>query len=301
MNVSFIYPKFLYLLLLIPIMIFIYFFSIYYSKKKPILFSNFQALERVFGVEFFSKSFFNFFIEILIVFLIVLALAQPVVSYKTKASDFSYVILIDVSRSMEVQDVGSSRLELAKKVAKNFVDFMPEGSEFAVVSFAGDVKIIKKFDSSSFKTKMAIDSCEISFVEGTNVLNAIVSANSLFGNRDKKGIFLISDGEFGLENMSSVLGFVEVNQLVINSVVVGGRGGKDSLERFHGKNEETLKALSFVSGGKFFSDLNDLSGFKENFVESEREIKLIADFYLLILALVLFFILWIFRNFGVSF
>lgn len=301
MNISFLYPKFLYLLLIIPLMIVIYFFSFYYSRKKPILFSNFKALERVFGVEYFSKSFFNFFIEILIVFILVLALAQPVVSYKGRASEFSYVILVDVSRSMEVQDVGGTRLEMAKKIAKNFVDSMPEGSEFGVVAFAGDVKVVKRIDSSSLKTKMAIDSLEISNVEGSNIVNAIVSSDSLFGNRGKKGVFILSDGEFGLENSSVVLGYVEANNIVVNSVLIGKDGGKDSLGRFHGKNEEVLKALSTTSGGNFFDLSKDIRSIKEVFVESEREINLFVDYYLILLALALFFVLWVFRNFGISF
>ncbi|MEM4181936.1 MAG: VWA domain-containing protein [Candidatus Pacearchaeota archaeon] len=282
-------------------MFLIYFFSFYYSKKKPILFSNFKALERVFGVEYFSKSFINFFMEILIVFLLISSLAQPVISYKGKASEFSYVILVDVSRSMEVEDVGMSRLEMAKKIAKNFVDSMPPGSEFGVVAFAGDVRVIKRVDSSSLKTKMAIDSLEISNVEGSNVVNAIVSSVSLFGNRGKKGIFLLSDGEFGLENSSIVLGYVEANNVAVNSVIIGKDGGKDSFGRTHGKNEEVLKALSFTSGGNFFDSSKDLRSIKEVFVESEREINLFIDYYLILLALVLFFVLWIFRNFGISF
>jgi len=298
MNIAFIYPKFLYFLLVIPLMIFFYFFSFYHSKKKPILFSNFRALERVFGIEFFSKSISHFFMEILIVFCLILALSQPVVSYRTKASDFSYVILIDVSRSMEVEDVDMSRLDLAKKISKNFVDLMPFGSEIGVVAFAGDVKVIKKIDSSSMKTKMAIDSLEISFVDGSNILNAIVSADSLFGNR-KKAILLLSDGGFGLENISSVLGFVEANGIIVNSILIGRGEGKDSFGRVHGKNEENLKALSFTSGGRFFDASSDLTNFNNVIIESERDINLNVDFYLIILSLILFLVLWFFRNFGI--
>ena len=46
MGLSFLYPKFLALLLLVPFFVFVYFFSIVYNKKKASVFANFEALER---------------------------------------------------------------------------------------------------------------------------------------------------------------------------------------------------------------------------------------------------------------
>ena len=57
MELLFLYPKFLMLLLLVPFFIFVYFFSIAYNKKKAVLFANFEAMERFYDVEFFSKNF----------------------------------------------------------------------------------------------------------------------------------------------------------------------------------------------------------------------------------------------------
>ena len=57
MGLAFVYPGFLFLLLLIPLFIGIYFLSFYYNKKKALVFPNFEAVERVFGVEiFFTKK-----------------------------------------------------------------------------------------------------------------------------------------------------------------------------------------------------------------------------------------------------
>lgn len=297
MKVYFLYPKFLYLLLLIPLFFLLHFLSIYFYQKKSIVFSNFEAIKRVFGIEIFSKSLLVLILDVLVVFLLVFSLAGINVSYVAKTEEFSHVILIDNSRSMEVVENGISRLELAKKIAKNFVDSLPRGSEIAVVSFAGDVKIIKSLDSSNLKTRAGIDSVEISFVEGSNILNAVISTNSLLAGK-KKAIFLISDGEFGLENLSSVLSFIELNSIVVNSVLVG-KEGRDSLGVVHKSNEENLKAIALNSGGKFFD--SNVKDFKEIVVEIEREVDLDLSVYCILLAILVFFICWIVRNFGLDF
>ena len=53
----FLYPKFLFLLLIVPLFVVIYFFGILYNKKRAIVFANFQAMERIYDIEIFSKNF----------------------------------------------------------------------------------------------------------------------------------------------------------------------------------------------------------------------------------------------------
>lgn len=302
MNFYFIYPRFLYFLLVIPVLIALYFLSVAYGKKKAIVFSNFEALERISGIEFFSKSFLVLFLDIFLIILLILSMAQLQVSYNARTDSFSHVILLDSSRSMGVEDVGDSRINVAKLAAISFVDSLPFNVEFGVISFAGESRIIKDLDRSSVRTKSAIDSVNKLTVEGTNIFNAIILADSLFSIGQHKALLLISDGEFSVSNLSEILKYVRENEITTNTILVGtSEGARDEFGALHRVNSEFMKALSFNSGGKYF-EINSStipSNFKEVFVESQREIVLDTTFYLILLAMFVFFLEWFLNNFRI--
>jgi Ca-activated chloride channel family protein len=141
-NFSFQYPQILLLLLLVPIFILIYFLGITYTKKKAIMFGNFEALQRFSGVEFFSRNFLSLYLNIIILCLFVFAAAGTFVFYDTQTSSFSFVIAVDNSDSMNADDISPNRLSAAKSAAKKFVDLLPMGVEVAVLEFSGDEKIM---------------------------------------------------------------------------------------------------------------------------------------------------------------
>ena len=157
MGLLFLYPNFLLLLLLVPFFVFVYFFSIAYNKKKAVLFANFEAMERFYDVEFFSKNFLALYVNLAILVLLVFSLAGTSVALNIDTSAFSYVIAVDTSDSMATTDVFPDRLNAAKIAAKDFVDLLPLGVEVGVVAFSGDSLVIQELDTSKLKTKMAID------------------------------------------------------------------------------------------------------------------------------------------------
>jgi Ca-activated chloride channel family protein len=301
MNFFFNYPIFLYFLLIIPLIIVIHFLGEVRYRKRAILFSNFEALERVSGIEFFSKSFFVLFLDVVLIILIVFSMAQLNVQYSSRTDSFNHVILIDSSRSMGVDDVGMIRLDLAKDVAISFVEMMPKGVEFGVISFAGEPKIIKKLDSSKLLTLGAIKGISFIQVDGSNLINPILLADSLFSD-ERKSLLIVSDGEFYSEDFLESLEYLAESNIVVNTILIGSEfGGRDDLGALHKTNSEFMKSLAFNSGGKYF-ELRK-SGvpldFKEVFVESDREINLNLTIYLLITTLVIFVLLWFVNNFRI--
>jgi Ca-activated chloride channel homolog len=303
MNFYFIYPKFLYLLLLIPVIIVLYFLSSFYGKKKAMLFSNFEALERISGIEFFSKSFVVLFLDIVLVILLVFSLAQLHINYTAPTDSFSHVILLDSSRSMSVNDLGDTRMNIAKKAAKAFLDALPSNVEFGVVSFAGESKIIKGIDRSNMLTKSAIDSIDYLNIEGTNIINSILIADSLYFRGQRKSILLISDGEFSVGDLKDILKYSKDNEITINTILIGTvDGARDNVGALHKINSDFMMGLSFNTGGKYFeiSSSSIPSNFSEVFIESQRNIDLDTTFYLILSTLLIFFISWFINNFRIK-
>jgi len=297
MELLFLYPRFLILLLLVPFFIFVYFFSLAYNKKKAMLFANFGAIKRFYGLEFFSKNFLALYINIGILILIVFALAGTTISFNADTSAFSYVIAIDTSGSMAATDVAPNRLATAKTEAKNFVDSLPLGVEVGVIGFSGDALVYQTLSTSKIKLKMAIDELTFGRIRGTNIYNALISANQLFKGRQLKSVVLLSDGQLNIGNAPQVIKYANQNNLLVNTIAVGTQaGGNMGFGTVSKVDEDFLKSLALNSGGKFFRVKNagDMKNSFNSLVrETYKKVKIDMTFYLLITAIALFTILWI--------
>jgi len=301
MEFSFLYPQFLILLFLVPFFIFIYFYSMIYSKKKSLLFANFKAMQRFYGIEFFSKNLLALYLNLAILILIVFALAGVGVSIDATTSSFSYVIAIDNSQSMSATDMSPNRLSVAKEEAKRFVDVLPIGVEIGVIGFSGDAKVYKELDNSKLKTKMAIDAIDFGKVSGTNIYNVLLTANKIFYAKQMKGIILISDGQFNIGEAPEVIRYINRNNLVIHTIAVGtSEGGLvEELNIISKVDEDFLKSISFNSGGIFFraKNMDELKNSLESIVlQTNKEVTIDLSYYFLIVAIILFTILWILNN-----
>jgi|SRR3989344_1104927 len=300
MEVSFLYPRFLILLLLVPFFVFVYFFSIIYNKKKATVFGNFEAMERFYDLEFFSKNFLALYFNLIIIVLLVLSLSGMAVTFNANTSAFSFVVAIDSSGSMSTTDVSPNRLSVAKNEAKKFVDLLPIGVEVGVISFSGDALVLQELDNSRIRVKSAIDLVSFGEVSGTNIYNAVVSANKIFGARELKSVILISDGQLNVGETTQVISFLERNNLVVNTIAIGTlEGGTGDLNTISKVDEDFLKAIAFNSGGRFFrigSDGELSDSLNILIEETSKDVKIELDFYFLIVVIALFSIMWILYN-----
>ena len=300
MELSFLYPKFLALLLLVPFFVFVYFFSIIYNKKKAVLFANFEAMERFHDIEFFSKNFAALYVNIIVLVLLVLALAGTAVVFNVDTSAFSYVIAIDTSSSMATEDVFPNRLGAAVQEAKDFIDLLPIGVEVGIVAFSGDAEVMQIMDTSKLKLRMALDSIDYGRIQGTNIYNALITANKIFDLRQMKSVILISDGQLNVGDAPQIIRYINRNNLIVNTVGIGTEeGGVTEFDTISKVDEDFLKSLSFNSGGKFFrvKDIGDLDEtFNSLIRETNKEVTIDLSFYLLLAAISMFTILWILYN-----
>ena len=294
------YPKFLLLLLLVPFFVVIYFFGIAYNKKKALLFANFEAMERFYNIEFFSKNFLALYINLVILIMFILAVSGTSVSFNVDTSAFSYVVAIDNSDSMATVDVLPNRLGAAKNAAKNFVELLPVGVEVGVIGFSGDSMVLQTMDSSKIKTKIAIDNLDYGPIQGTNIYNALITSNKLFEEKQIKAIILISDGQLNVGDAPQINNYIERNNLIVNTIAVGTpEGGLTEFNTISKTDEDFLKALAFNSGGQFFmaEDFEDIGdSFNTLILETNRDVTIDLSFYFLLIGLALFTILWILYN-----
>lgn len=298
MEFYFIYPQLLIFLFLVPLFIFIHFYGMIYTKKKALLFANFKAMQRFYGIEFFSKNLVLLYTHLIILILIVFALAGIGVSVETDTSSFSYVLLIDNSQSMSAHDLLPNRLSVAKEEANRFVDMLPVGVDIGVVSFSGESRVHQTLDTSKLKTKLAIDSITFGEVAGTNIHNALITSNNLFQSRQMKAVILISDGQLNVVEAPEVIRYVNRNNIMVHAIGIGtAEGGQvEGLNMISKVDEEFLKAISFNSNGQFFMAENPeelRNSLEEIILRTNREVSIDLSTHFLIGAIALLSISWI--------
>lgn len=300
-GISFTYPYFLLLLFLVPLFILIYFSSIFYNKKKAILFSNFEALERISDVEIFSKGISTLYINLAVVIFLAFAIAGTSISFDATSSVSSYVIMIDNSVSMKTLDVGDTRLEIAKSLAREFVDTLPVGTEIGILQFSGDVNTIQRLDTSKIKTKLAIDSVDFGEMQGTNLYSAIITADGILGSRKSKSLLIIGDGQFNLGDNAKAEEYIVKNGILVNAILVGTEeGGVTELGAISSADDSFFKILTFDTEGTLFrtNSKGELDKDLESIMTNKmKTVYMDLSLYLLGISLALILMNWILYNF----
>ncbi len=148
------------------------------------------------------------FLQVIVVFLFVIALARPQLGQsmqEVKSEGVEIIFAIDVSESMMAEDVKPSRLDQAKTELARLVDLMP-GNKVGVVAFAGSAALISPLTNDPASVKMFLESLAPNSVssQGTNFQEALRISKDAFERggvstddqvKVTRVILIASDGE----------------------------------------------------------------------------------------------------------
>ena len=124
-SISFTDPVYLWFLFSLLILILSHSVTFKNTRKKALRFANFEAISRVTGEEFIKKNVYLLVIRLIILALIVLAVSGTAITYTGISTSSNYVIALDTSASMLVQDINQNRLAAAQDMSISFLDFLP--------------------------------------------------------------------------------------------------------------------------------------------------------------------------------
>lgn len=299
MNFSFTHPTYLFLLFVIPIMIFLHFFSLKSRKRKALKFANFEAIARIRNIDLYSKNLLILIVSCIIVFSMVMSLSGLVFHINTNSSRFAFVIAIDSSRSMEATDINPSRFEAAKNLAIEFVKATKAGTKMSVVSFSGVSRIEQKLTDDRSIVIPAIENMQLGEIGGTDLPEVIVISTKMLKNETGKAILLFSDGQLNIGNLDDAIEDARENEIVINTIGVGTKEGGATSYGISKLDEDSLKATAYNTEGKFFileSSTDIETYFEEIMGLTVRDVSINLSNYLLILSVILFLIDFILIN-----
>ncbi len=154
------------------------------------------------------------------------------------------LVLLDLSRSMSVTDAGGSRLEAAKRVAWETVSRLP-GDRVGLVVFGGSAFLQLPLTTDQAALRLFLDAASSDDLgdPATDVSAALFAAARVFeheGERGRRAILLLSDGESGEGDLDGALGELRQAEVPVFAVGVGTAAGgpvpadsSEAPERFH--------------------------------------------------------------------
>jgi len=295
---SFSHPEYLFLLLIIPFFFLIHFFSLENRKKFALKFANFNAISRIEGVEFFSKSITPLLLNLFIFLLIVLAVSGLTLHVSKQSSSFSFVITIDNSQSMLADDFSPNRLAVAKEVAKNFVDTVP-GVNIGVVSFSGSSRIEQDMSQDKSEIKNAIDNIGLSGVFGTDLYEAVITSANLLKGEENKAIILLSDGQINVGTIDQAIDYAIDEDVIIHTIAMGTKEGGRTDYAISKLDEDSLKSISYMTGGNY-STAETPEALAQSFAEiskfTKKRVSIDVSRYLILFAILLFSLKFFLEN-----
>lgn len=180
-------------------------------------------------------------------FFIVVALMDPLYGERdiqVKREGVDMVFLLDLSSSMNAQDVAPSRLEKASKLISETLGQLG-GDRAALVAFAANAYTISPLtnDYAAIESYLQSVNTELISSQGTNYLNAInEAAKSFKGNANSsKLIVLISDGEDNEDTLNQAVKIAKDNGINIVAIGVGTEKGGPIPEYYNGYTEDFKK------------------------------------------------------------
>ncbi|MBU1103027.1 MAG: VWA domain-containing protein [Nanoarchaeota archaeon] len=296
MSFGFIRPGYLFLLVLIPIVIFLHFLMLKRKRSHALRFANFEAIAKVKGVDLLSKNIFILILSVLIFLLLVLSLSGVKMQRTLYSSSFSFIIAVDSSTSMEAADFSPNRLEAAKETALDFVDSFPAGTRAGVISFSGNAFIEQSVTDDKDFIKRAIEEIPLSSIGGTDLSEAVITSTNLLEGEEAKAVILLSDGKINVGTIETAINYANNHDVIVHAIGIGTLEGGVTSYGLSKIDEDSLKSLAYNTEGKYFQ-----AGTKELLRDSFNQIielkfkKVSSDItsYLLLAAITLFLIEYI--------
>ena len=194
-------PAYLYLLLLLPVLALLYWYSNYRRRRAIRKFGDLELMAMLMPDVSRYRPNVKFGIIWLVVALFSLLLARPQFGSKletVKRQGVEVMIALDISNSMLAQDVQPSRLAKAKRLVAQLVDKM-ENDKVGMIVFAGDAFTQLPITSDYISAKMFLESIDPSLIskQGTAIGAAINLATRSFTPQEGVGraVIVITDGE----------------------------------------------------------------------------------------------------------
>ncbi|OCK51245.1 hypothetical protein BA768_17535 [Chryseobacterium sp. CBo1] len=221
---------YLLLLLFLPLLSFFLINFLRWKKRKRELFADPKFHEVLFEKSSrFLKIFpVLYFLAILFLIFSIIDLLSGSERIETNQKMNNVIFMMDVSNSMNAEDIDPDRLTQAKNLIINTIHEL-KNDKIGIVVFAGEAVSVMPLttDYGSVETYISDLQTKDITIQGTDFLQAMESAVAKFKNINKgaRKVVLISDGEDNEGNDNAAIRLANKEGITITSVGVGSDEG----------------------------------------------------------------------------
>lgn len=301
---SFQWPWMLILLLVIPILAGLYAWSQKRRRKYVLRYSSVSLVQQAVGKGPGLKRHVPAALYLLALTAMIIALARPSREIPVLQSTGTIILTVDVSGSMQAEDVNPNRLEATKDAIHAFVSRQPDGVKIGVVSFSNAGSLIAPPTTDKKQVLDAVD--RLRPQEGTNMGSGLqVALDAIYAVRDTEvpspqaggtrvpptptptpappgsvdpinaSIVLISDGQSTVGPDPQEFAEEAASQgIKIYTIGIGTPEGTVLMIRgrnvFTRLDETVLRSISDMTGGTYFN-AQDRDDLKKVYDELDRQ------------------------------
>ena len=137
------WPGFLFLLGIIPLMVGVYIWMLRRRRRFAVRYSSLALVRAALPEQARWRRHLPFVAFLLALTSLVIALSRPVAIVSVPAGRTTVILALDVSRSMCATDISPNRLEAAKAAALSFIQRQSATTQIGVVAFAGFAELVQ--------------------------------------------------------------------------------------------------------------------------------------------------------------
>ena len=302
-ELRFVYPHLLWLLALLPLLLFLRGRS---GPAPALVFSTTSVARIIAGGKKTRIGKVPILLKILALALLIIALARPQYGNTTtevEASGIDILLAVDVSGSMQAQDFSldgrpANRLEVVQSVVARFIKDRPN-DRIGLVAFAGRPYLTCPLTLDHDWLQKRLDSLKTGMIEdGTAIGSAIASGVNRLRDRKAKSriLILLTDGMNNAGKIAPLTAAEAAETLKIKGYTIGagtrGEAPMPVVDQFGRKrlmrvqvdiDEDTLRQVADRTGAQYFraTDTRSLENIYEEINKLEattRKIKHFSNF-----------------------
>jgi len=291
---NFVNPLWFAAFLLLPLVWYFYRRSLKKKKTLAIKFSNISLIKEAGAGKSKAKEIL-FYLDILLIVLLITALADPHIPLTQTKEGVNVVMVMDVSGSMAANDYKPTRLDAAKESAKTLIYELNNKDNSGIVIFSSGATTSAYL--SPYKDKVLGKLSAIKQTDGETALGdglalAVDMATSI--PNKKKVIILMSDGvnNAGVISPDDAISFAKTNNIQVYTVGIGSNEnvilGYDWVGRpiYAQLDEATLQKIATETNAQYFksvdsSTLEKIYSELPQKIERETEDSSIKDWFIM--------------------
>ncbi|MDR6920637.1 MULTISPECIES: VWA domain-containing protein [Chryseobacterium] len=317
---------YLLLLLLLPLLASFLIRFLKWKNKRKEVFADAKFHDSLFEKKSGFTKFFPALYLLGTLFLIfsIIDLLKGSEEIKSNQKLNNVIFMLDVSNSMNAEDIDPSRLDEAKNLMINTMKKM-KSDRIGIVIFAGEAVSIMPLTTDYGSAETYITAIETNSMkaQGTDFLKGMKAAAEKFGNVSKgsRKVVLMSDGEDNEGNDNAAIRLANKEGISITSVGIGTDEGAPVPEYVYGqlmgyktdmdgatviskRQTEALKKMAGSTGGEYIDGnnvneapdriidaLSKKASFSETMVQSQNAVHYYQ--YFLAVSIFFFFLIYI--------